>query len=90
MTKKTWLLLLSLLGFLVAGELLYTRHQIAAGSSGEEMLDAWLLPFGTVLVLVGCVAFAKGRGLAVRLLAGFVVLFGLVVSALGYVLVTRW
>lgn len=58
------------------------------GSAGEELQDAWLLPFGTVLGLVGGVGLAKGRGI-VRLAAGIVVLVGLAACALGYVLVTR-
>ncbi|QQR75603.1 MAG: hypothetical protein IPJ17_08535 [Holophagales bacterium] len=87
---KNWLLLLVILGLLVAGELSYSRYQVATGSNGEELLDAWLLPLGTILVLAGCFALAKGRGAVAKLVAGFAVVLGAIAGALGYVLVTRW
>lgn len=90
MTRKAWIPLFALLAILVAGELVYTRTQIASGSSGEELFDAWIFPFGTILFVVGCLALAKGRTPPVKLAAGVAVLVGLAMSVLGYVLVTRW
>lgn len=90
--RRGWFALIALMALyalLVAGELIYTRNQVASGSGGEELHDAWVAPFGTALVLGGCVVLAKGRGW-VRLAAGLFVLFGLVVCGVGFVLVTRW